>query len=134
MNYGLDTSALLRLLTGEPDALARAVAAVVQDLLSTQSRLEVSSLVLSEAYFALQYHYQIPKEEALRILGAFFASAPIRPQGRALEILQQPALHKAKPGFVDRLIYADYSEAGLDLLTCERAAATLGHTRLITVS
>jgi hypothetical protein len=45
--------------------------------------------------------------------------------------LPEDGLAGARPGFVDRLIHADYvSRAGL-MLTCERSAGRLSHTRLL---
>jgi predicted nucleic acid-binding protein len=60
MSVALDTSVILRLLTGEPEALAGRALVEVQELPRGGEALVVSDLVVSEVYFALQYHYDMP--------------------------------------------------------------------------
>ena len=54
MTYGVDTSVLLRVLTGQPVALAQKVRARLKDLWRSGVRCSVCDVVVSEAYYALQ--------------------------------------------------------------------------------
>jgi len=56
VKVGLDTSVVLRLLTGEPELQARRALAELDALASSGAVPLVSDLVVSEVYFALQYH------------------------------------------------------------------------------
>ncbi len=122
---GLDTSVVLRLLLGEPIAQAERAVAELNKMRGRGKRGAVSDLVISEAYFALQYHYDVPKQLALDKLREFLESPEIVPLGEALAILQQEHLAKAKPGFVDRMIHADYLRKTSTMVTFEKASAKL---------
>lgn len=122
---GLDTSFVLRLLVGEPVAQAERAVAQLDSIRSEGKRCAVSDLVVSEAYFALQYHYQVPKQLALDTLKAFLDSPEILPTGESLSVLQQTGLGKSKPGFVDRVIHAEYMKTVPIMLSFERSAAKL---------
>lgn len=131
MSVGLDTSVLLRLLTGTPEDQAKRALADVQERLSRSEIIVVSDLVIAEAYFALHYHYHVPKADALRLLEAFLAEAGISALGYAPAVLATPNLATANPGFVDRLIHAEYkAKAGL-MLTFEKKAARLSSVEVL---
>ena len=131
MKVGLDTSVLLRLLLGQPaDQAARAVAFL--DELSRQGhRPVVSDLVAAEAYFALQHHYDVSKQDALRGLRQLFAAGEIQPLGAVAEVLATDGLASAKPGFVDRLIHGAYTAAADEMATFEKAAGKLKSVRVL---
>jgi predicted nucleic acid-binding protein len=131
MKAGLDTSVILRLLTGEPDAQARNALAEVQALIARGVTLLVSDLVVSEVYFALQHHYAVPKDEALSLLARLFAEGGIKAMGSAAAVLTINDLATANPGFVDRLIHAEYLKYTREVLTFEKAAARLPGMRVI---
>jgi predicted nucleic acid-binding protein len=125
MSAGLDTSVLLRLLTGMPADQAKRALDDIQERISRSEAIVVSDLVIAETYFALHYHYQVPKAEALKLLEAFLAESGVSSLGFALRVLGTPNLATANPGFVDRLIHAEYAaKAGL-MLTFEKKAARL---------
>lgn len=134
MNVGLDTSVVLRLLTGVPEAQAKRALTEVQDAIVRGVSLFVSDLVVSEVYFALQYHYAVPKSEALSMLGVFLKESGVKTLGSAARVLDTPGLATAKPGFVDRLIHAEYLQSAGEVLTFERASARLPGVRVLTVS
>jgi len=134
MKIGLDTSVVLRLLTGEPEAQARLALAEVQTLTTRGVSLFVSDLVTSEVYFALQYHYAVPKVEALSILAQFFAESGVQALGAAAAVLSVRGLAKANPGFVDRLIHAGYISSVGEVLTFEKAAGRLQSVRVLTTA
>ena len=123
---------VLRLLIGEPKLQAERAWQSIVETRSTGGDVYVSDLVVSEAYFALQYHYRVPKKEALRQLGALFESKGVVSAGCAAEVLG-PGLQAAKPGFVDRMIHAGYVRELDTMLTFERAARKLARTRVLKV-
>ena len=131
MRIGLDTSVALRLVTGEPEDLALVALAAVEKLLETQHTVTVSDLVASETYFALQHHFRMPKAEALDVLAQFFRASRIKAAGAADEILATPHLATAQPGFVDRMIHAEYVRIADQMLTFEKAARRLPKTRVL---
>lgn len=61
MDYGLDTSALMRLATQQPPELAERVTARIQSVLDAGAAIHVSDLVVMEAYYALQHSYHATK-------------------------------------------------------------------------
>jgi predicted nucleic-acid-binding protein len=128
---GLDTSVVLRLLTGEPEPLARHALAELDTLTQEGAVPLVSDLVVSEVYFALQHHYGVPKPEALSLLATFLNESGVRPLGAAAEVLAVPRLATANPGFVDRLIHAEYAHAAGEVLTFEKAAGRLPGVRVL---
>ena len=131
-NAGLDTSVVLRLLTGTPTGQAHRALAEVTQRLRSGIRVSVSDLVVSEAYFALQHHYGVPKAEALRLLAAFLTQSGITCTGAAAAVLTTPNLATAKPGFVDRLIHADTTRYAGELLKFETATGCLPGVRVLT--
>ena len=68
MTFGLDTSVVLRLLTGQPQELAERALARYQEGVAAGDRFCVSDVVAAEAYFALQQHYRKTKDVALTAL------------------------------------------------------------------
>ena len=131
MRVGLDSSVVVRLLTGEPAPLALGAARRIEAAYAAGASLFVSDLVVAECYFALQYHYGVGKAEALEALRRLFRESPLRPLGAAGEVLEQPNLATAKPGFVDRLIHSGYRSAAMETWTFEKSAAKLPAVRLL---
>lgn len=132
MKAGLDTSVVVRLLTGEPDDLALEAMRHVDERRRTGDRLLVSDLVVSETYYALQHHYGVPKREVLETLRSFLATPEVEATGEAAAVLETPALESANPGFIDRVIHRGYLGAGGDeLVTFEKAAWKLSGVRIL---
>lgn len=126
MTAGLDTSVVLRLLTGAPEDQAVVALEWLRTQRSAGVAVAVSDLVVCETYFALQHHFRVPKAEALARLAAFLASGDVLADGVAAAVLTTPGLATAKPGFVDRVIHAQYLRTGAEALaTFERASAPL---------
>lgn len=131
MSVGLDTSFVLRLLIGEPADQAATALVELNALTAKGIRPLVSDLVVSEAYFALQHHYGVPKAKALSTLKAFLQSDDVACMGVAGEVLNTPSLATAKPGFVDRIICRGYQQRVREVLTFERVGRRLPHVRVI---
>ena len=78
--YGIDTSVLVRLLTGRPAEDFNYALARLTQLRATQpTPIVVSNLVVAEAYAVLQHHYRLTKEDARAVLRDAFVSWPARP-------------------------------------------------------
>jgi predicted nucleic acid-binding protein len=131
MKVGLDTSVVLRLLLGEPTDQSQRAVAFLEDAARRGDQVLVSDLVVAETYFALQYHYGVPKKEALAALRRMFADGEIESQGVAAEILAAEGLASAKPGFVDRLIQGTYVSTGGAMATFEKASGKLKSVRVL---
>ena len=132
MKIGLDTSVVVRLLTGEPDAQARCALKEVDQLTKSGASLVVSDLVIAEVYFALQHHYDTPKQEALRSIEQFLSKSGVKALGAAATVLGFPNLATAEPGFVDRLIHAEYMQSAKQILTFEKTGGRLTGVRVLT--
>ncbi|MBA4386942.1 MAG: hypothetical protein C0404_03110 [Verrucomicrobia bacterium] len=131
MNIGLDTSVVLRLLTDEPQAQARRALREVEILLRQECSLFVADMVVAEVYFALQHHYGVPKAEALSMILDLFKKSGLKASGAAASVLTIPNPAAANPGFVDRLIHAEYLESTQEMLTFEKAASRLSRVRVL---
>lgn len=131
MNVGLDTSVVLRLIVGQPEKQTQAAVGFLDEIRREGKRAVVDDLVVAEAYFAAQYHYGVSKADALSALRRMFQAGEIQSVGHAARILNQPRLDAAKPGFVDRLIHADYAAGGGEMATFEKAAGKLERTRVL---
>lgn len=131
MTYGLDTSAAIRIITGEPAALAAEVQDRIADLRDEGNAFYISALAASEIYFALQRHYRKTKEDAITSMRALadeegFVFAP-----EAKAALDTPEVWKASPGFVDRMIAGEYADRGYVTLSCEKSFRRLDFAEVI---
>lgn len=127
---GADTSFVLRLLVGEPEKQAAAAVRELDRRTARGEKIAISDLVVAEAYFALQHHYEVPKEEALDTLRDLLDAPEIKPLGVAPTILSEKNLARSNPGFVDRLIHADYLGLTKGMLSFEKAARKLEGTEI----
>ena len=131
MKIGLDTSVVLRLLLGQPTDQSLRAVAFLEEAARRGDQAVVSDLVVAESYFALQYHYGVPKKEALLALRRMLGDGEIEPQGVASEVLATEGLASAKPGFVDRLIQCAYVSTGGSMATFEKASGKLKSVRVL---
>lgn len=124
---GLDTSVVLRILTGEPEGQARAVREFLRSSSHQGKRLVVSDLVISETYFALVTHYGVSKREAMDGLLEMLERGVVHPSpgARSVDVLRTMKTSGQKPGLVDRLIHAHYASLPADMATFERASRKL---------
>lgn len=131
IHAALDTSVVMRLLTGQPPEQAQAARAFMAQTEHSGKRVFVSNLVVLECYFACQHHYGMTKATVLSGLHTLLAlpTFVVHPQLRAL--LAMEGMATAKPGFLDRLIHAEATAARLPLFTFERAAVRLPNTRVL---
>lgn len=125
MTHSLDTSVLLRILTNQPRKLATTAIVRIHRLQQAGDRFFISNLALSEAYFALQDFYGVPKENCLAALKQLSENPGFEVSDEAREALSLPNPAKANPGFVDRMIHGEYCGRGLKTYSCEKAFARL---------
>ena len=95
MIYGVDTSVLLRVLTGQPVALAQKVRARLKDLWRSGVQCSVCDVVVSEAYYALQHSYGISKEKAIQALKKLSENPGFKFSDAACAALATPNLYSA---------------------------------------
>jgi predicted nucleic acid-binding protein len=126
--FGIDTSILVRLATGDPEAafedcVRRLAALVEQD----DAEVFASNQVIGEAYVALQHHYGVSKPEARVALASVLSSGLVAPMNGPGVFA---SLEAAKGcGLLDRLIADDYRRAELVTLTLDRKMAALPQAR-----
>lgn len=126
MTLGLDTSAVLRLLLGTPEAQAEAARRLVD---TAGAPVLVGDIVVGEAYFALRHHYGVPHGAAVAALRALLGDPRLRAPGVARAVLERAA--SETPGPMDRLIHEHYRREGATLATFDRDAAKLKGAQLI---
>ena len=132
MRYGVDTSIVLRVLTGKPESLAAAVRTRLEGLWPDGAVLDVCDLVVSETYFALQHSYCLSKARALNALVKLSVHPGFRLSSHAIAALQTPNLATAKPGFLDRVIHGTYvTDDESVMLTCEKDARKLAGVEVV---
>ena len=124
---GLDTSVVMRILTGEPETQANAARNFVRESVLQGKRLVISDLVISEAYFALVTHYDVSKRDAVIGLLEMIERGPVQPlSGTAvIEILGAMRSTGQKPGLIDRLIHSHYANLPAPMATFEKSSRKL---------
>lgn len=128
----LDTSVVMRLLTGQPPDQTAAARRYMAEVAKADARVYVSNLVVMEAYFACQHHYGMPKASVLKGLHTLLSMSTFVVHPQLLPLLAMEGLATARPGFLDRLIHAEAATARLPLVTFEKAAVRLSGTQMLT--
>ena len=131
MTFGLDTSVVLRLLTGEPSELAAHALERYQQGIAKGDDFAVSDVVAAETHYALQHHYGKTKEEALAALMVFSGGEGISFSPDFMAAIKTPNIHKANPGFVDRMLASGYTSKGQITLSCEKSFRKLPDAEVI---
>lgn len=129
-SYGIDTSILMRLVTGDPeDGFERCVRALAKLVERTDVQIHASNQVIGEAYVAVQHHYGVSKADARAGLVSVLKSGIVMPLNGATVFAALEAMSGC--GLLDRLIADDYRRAGLVTLTLDRKMAALPDARLL---
>jgi len=127
----LDTSVVMRLLTGQPCDLAQVARVYLAETEQSGAKVYVSNLVILEAYFACQHHYRMSKADVLKGLHTLLSLPTFVVHPQLLALLATAGLATAQPGFLDRLIHAEAQSAHLPLVTFEKASARLPHCQVL---
>jgi predicted nucleic acid-binding protein len=125
---GLDTSVVLRLLVGAPEAQARSAQRRLERAVEQGEVVILCDLVVAETYYALHFHYGVPKSEARRMLMRLAQSGIVTLEPRQAE---EALGAMGGAGLVDRLIHARHRALDAVTLTFERKLGALeGAVRL----
>lgn len=122
--FGIDTSILVRLVTGDPQAdFDHCVARLTDLVMHRGAEIFASNQIVGECYVALQHHYGVSKSEARSGLVQVLRSGLIAPLNgpEVLAALQS----STGCGLMDRLIVDDYQKAGLVTLTLDKRMSAL---------
>ncbi len=127
---GLDTSVVVRLLTGLPQKQSQAARGRLERALDEGDAVLVTDLAVAEAYHVLHHYYAVPKAEARGLLLRFVTSGVVALDPKS----SLTALSEAGgAGVVDRMIHASHRALGGITLTFERRQSQLeGAERLKT--
>ena len=126
--FGIDTSILVRLVSGDPeDSFEQCVRKLTALIERDDAEIFASNQVIGEAYVALQHHYGVTKPEARAALLSVLKSGMVAPLNGAgvVEALEA----ESGCGLLDRLIADDYRRAGLITFTLDRKMAALRDVR-----
>ena len=128
--FGIDTSILVRLVTGDPaDGFERCTAALLRLVEKEDAEVFASNQVIGEAYVALQHHYGATKREARSGLASVLQSGLVAPLDGS--VVLEALAAETGAGLFDRLIGLDYRSRGLGVLTLDRKMAALPQARLL---
>ena len=126
--FGIDTSILVRLLSGDPeDGFETCVHKLTALIERDDAEIFASNQVIGEAYIALQHHYGVAKPDACAALLSVLKSGLVAPLNGAGVYAALEA--ESGCGLLDRLIADDYRRAGLITLTLDRKMAALRDVR-----
>ena len=126
--FGIDSSVLVRLLTGEPAAdFDYRVSRLTQLVRDHGAEVFASNQVIGEAYIAVQHHQGVSKADPRAGLVDVLRSGLVAPlNGRSVFAALEAS---DSAGLFDRLIANDYDGAGLQVLTLDRNMAGLSNAR-----
>ena len=126
---GIDTSVLVRLVTGQPPDMHAYCLERLNQLVNEGIVVIVSNQVIGEAFATIQFRYGMARSDARAGLLRALTGDLVAPQnGQA--VLDALAA-TGGPGLFDRLIADGYAQAGLDTLTLDRSMARLPQARLL---
>ena len=124
---GIDTSVLVRLVTGDPSDTYEHCVQELTKLVEQGDEVFASNQVIGEAYIAIQHHYGIGKDTVRDGLANALRSGLVSPlNGRAIIDLLESS---GGAGVIDRLIVEDYSHQDLPVLTLDQRMASLKGAR-----
>jgi predicted nucleic acid-binding protein len=127
--YGIDTSILVRLLTGESAVEFQKTVGALERILAHEPSAEIfaSNQVIGEAYIAVQHHYGVTKVDARSALLSVFSSGLVSPLNGASALAAIRSTSGC--GLLDRLIVDDYHQQALVTLTHDHKMAALPDAR-----
>ena len=127
LRYGIDTSVLVRLLTGKPPDAFSYCEKTLRTLAESGAEIFASNQVIGETYVTVQHHYGVSRADARASLLYVLHSGLVSPlNGHSVIAALESS---GGPGLFDRLIADEYSRAGMEVLTLDRKMTTLPATR-----
>ena len=131
MNVGLDTSALVRIISGEPSELAEKVARRLAEIMDGGGECEIADIAAFEAYYALQQFYGMTKGEVLEHFRRLSVTPGFRFSPIATAVFETPNLERVNPGFIDRVLAEGYRTRGLTTVSCEKSFRKLPFSEVV---
>lgn len=126
LRYGIDTSVLVRLVTGEPEQMyvycLDRLTSLIED---HDAEFVASNQVIGETYVTVQHHYGMTRMSAKAGLLAAFEiglAAPLHGD-EIISMLQE----SDSPGIFDKLIANDYEHNNLEVFTLDRRMSSLAN-------
>ena len=125
--YGVDTSIVARLITGQPAGDFTHCVERLTQLRDSGTAALASNQVIGEAYIAVQHHYGLTDAEARSGLLRVFLTGLVSPLNGSeiIKMLHAPI----NPGLFDRLIANGYQREELETLTLDRRMSRLPGVR-----
>ncbi len=128
MRFGIDTSIIVRLATGDPeDSFETCVRKLTALIERDDAEIFASNQVIAEACIAIQHHYGVSKLDARAALADVLRSGLVAPLNGAGVFAALEA--NSGCGLLDRLIADDYRRVELMTLTLDRKMASLPQAR-----
>ena len=128
-SIGIDTSVLVRLVTGQPPDAYSYCLERLSALVEGGVEILASNQVIGEAFIVVQHHYGVSAEDAKTELRNVLRSGLVAALNGPM-VLEMLAT-RGGPGLFDRLIANGYSHSGLETLTLDRSMVSLAGTRLL---
>ena len=128
LRYGIDTSILVRLVTGEPEQMYLYCLDKLTSLIDGYDfKFVASNQVIGETYVTVQHHYGMTRASAKSALLAVFEMGLVTPlHGEEIISMLQES---DSPGLFDRLIASDYEHNDLEVYTLDRRMSSLVNAR-----
>ena len=121
--FGIDTSVLVRLTTGEPPGKFSYCVERLSALAVSGAEVFASDQVIGEAFVAVRHHYGVSAVDARSGLLKTLRSGLVAPlNGRSVFAALDA---QGGPGLFDRLIADGYSRAGMEVLTLDQKTTSL---------
>ena len=122
---GLDTNVIVRYLVQDDPEQAAAASHVFEDVLSTENRGFVSSVVLCEVVWVLKRGYKVRKPGLCRVLRGLLAAEELELEHRDLVSKAVDRFESGKADFSDYLVGERAREAGAPTtLSFDKAACS----------
>lgn len=118
--YLVDTNVLLRFLTGDPAHHAAAARKLFDRAAAGEVLLDVSPLIVAEAYYTLNSFYEVERKVAASKLSLLLQQhgVKLRDESQTLAALEQ--LQAANVGFADAFLAAGAAEEDVPVASFDR--------------
>jgi predicted nucleic acid-binding protein len=126
----IDANIVLRLLTGKPEAQARASAALMARADAGELRLRLCPLVVAEVVWVLTSAYDVPPAEVAAVLSSFLASGGLVVDEGMLLISALSEMAEQRVDFVDAYLAVKARLSDAPVATFDRDFDRLGVERL----
>jgi predicted nucleic acid-binding protein len=126
----VDANVVLRLLTGKPEAQARASAALMARADAGELRLRLCPLVVAEVVWVLTSAYDVPPAQVAAVLSSFLASGGLVVEEGMLLISALAEMAEQRVDFVDAYLAVKARLSGAPVATFDRDFDRIGVERL----